>query len=327
MENWQSAKKLTTYIIFFLALLGQSEAHAQYSNSNSANAVQLGASMQKTLQQALISNNINLFADQFTFPVTVHLHPSQLCSRTIYTRKELIENFTAIYNKQAIANMIALKNMVEPFDDTERSSVGIFGGGLYTSSDKAPLKINVINAHDGATLSCDKPPYGELVKPVNDKLTLNKIIALYNAMPVSGNGFRASVSKLYLGEYSSDAKAITLNDGAVGSDGSLLLYKADLMNDGHEIYILTDLADGDIAQIWMLNKNKLTSLIPQGLTSYVEDQFKLKTDPEAHDYFSKASILRLDNKYVLAFDSGCYYSWKKEGLSLVFNSTKYSCPS
>lgn len=84
---------------------------------------------EKTIQKALKANEISLFADQFKYPLSVNL--SNKKRRIISNKQEFIDNFSLIYSKEDIDEMIAEKNFL-PF--CRYDGAAIFGG-MWLSTD------------------------------------------------------------------------------------------------------------------------------------------------------------------------------------------------
>src|SRR5258708_4273288 len=70
--------------------------------------------VEKNLQQALKDHNMNLFAEQFKYSFVVNLgHEGK--KRIIKNKQELIDNFSLIYNQDAVNEMLNTKNISHPF--------------------------------------------------------------------------------------------------------------------------------------------------------------------------------------------------------------------
>lgn len=281
--------------------------------------------VEKNIQEALKTNDLSLLADQFQYPLRVNLI-SKKTFRIISDKKELMDNFSLIYDPDAIKTIVATKDLNHPFCRGDGAS--IFNGMWLTFDDNKHLKVFAINAPESSKL-LGSLPYGEAVLPVGDLSILTEFARRYNRSddsvknqlihaPLRVNPGTDSIYKVHF-------LMDTPEKSTLFSYRSFLLYRADMTNDGQDKWILVYPCEGSMCTSGIdgVYQNKDEAL--QAVSLAPLDRM---LNNGGYLFVAKPFITSKSGKTILNFYNNhpaqvCGYLWENNVVKLVHGNPNY----
>lgn len=304
--------------ILFITFLMNAYAENEGANPCDSNGYPLREviNVGKTIQEALKTNNMPLLAEQFLYPFAVNLPQGK---RIISSKQELIDNFSLIYSKADIEQMIAEKDL-NAF--CRYDGAAIFGGIWLSTDENEQIKVFVINAPDDTKLSPDKYS-GDKMTPLNDLKLLNEFADRYNN---SGDNVKMVWDKLLY--VVTDLDGSHLTDGPVDVYGhsAFLLYQIDINNDNELEWVLASLDTFNF--IGAVYKNKGTVLENLHFDDVITSNFQLADMSRWYMNLNTPLFTRYKTKIACNFYNTrpaqvCSYVWQNNKVTLVQGDQSY----
>ncbi len=279
--------------------------------------------VEKTIQKALKTNDMSLLAEQFNYPFAVNLAYGR---RIITNKQELINNFSSIYSKADIEEIVTEKNSV-PF--CRYDGAAIFGGMWLSINNKdKKIKVAVINS-ETTKLSSDAP-YGIPVMPIDDLESLKEFANRYNRSDESKK--IVDVKSLKVDINKNDKYKRYLVSGMLLKPGyqSFSLYRVDINNDGQPEWVLVSQCEGSMCSsgIEGVYKSKDRVLEDISFDNVIVSNFNLGDMSKWYLFTDNPLFTLLKEKTLLNFYNGvppqvCSYLWQNNKVTLVHGNQNY----